>query len=77
MNVNGKIYVKDSTQKHLRWKFEAEIGDTPHIISYTHGKLLVFPDNLERDELFFLIDGAPGRMQSFISGLGLMEIKKE
>ena len=43
--------VKDSTKKHFRRKLEAEFGNSLHILQDDKGKLMVYPDNLSRNEL--------------------------
>ena len=51
MNVNGVVDIKLSTKTHLRRKLETKFGGTLHFVPDSNGKLLVFPDNLERHEL--------------------------
>jgi len=42
---------KLSTSTHLRRKLENEFKDTLHIIQTESNKVIVYPDNLTRDEL--------------------------
>ncbi|KAK3885065.1 hypothetical protein Pcinc_010719 [Petrolisthes cinctipes] len=53
-------WVKDSTKKHVRRNLETEIGESLQFVHDAKGKVLVYPDNLSRDELVkqnvFLMD---------------------
>ena len=51
MTSLGCQQIKVSTKKHIRRKLETEFGDSLHIIHDSKGKLIVYPDNLSRDQL--------------------------
>ncbi|KAK3879877.1 hypothetical protein Pcinc_015603 [Petrolisthes cinctipes] len=59
--LDGGIHmVKDSTKKHVRRNLETEFGVSLQFVHDAKGKVLVYPDNLPRDELVkqnvFLMD---------------------
>ena len=48
---SGIEELKPSTSKHLRRTFENEFKDTLHMIQTESNKVVLYPDNLTRDEL--------------------------
>ena len=48
---SGIEELNQSTRKHLRRKLENEFKDTLHMIQIESNKVVVYPDNLARDEL--------------------------
>ena len=51
---SGIEELKPSTSKHLRRKLENEFKDTLYMIQIESNKVVVYPDNLTRDEVALL-----------------------